>query len=46
MTLNPGDLILTGGVPIQPTPLKARDIITIEIQDIGKLQVELSESAH
>ncbi|MGB9779507.1 MAG: fumarylacetoacetate hydrolase family protein [Caldanaerobacter sp.] len=36
MTLNPGDVILTG-TPSGVGPLKAGDVVTIEIEGIGKL---------
>ncbi|MEL1135825.1 fumarylacetoacetate hydrolase family protein [Desulfitobacterium sp. THU1] len=37
MTLNPGDLIMTG-TPEGVGPMKAGDVITIEIEGIGKLE--------
>lgn len=36
MTLNPGDVILTG-TPSGVGPLKPGDVVTIEIEGIGKL---------
>ncbi|NSW51603.1 MAG: fumarylacetoacetate hydrolase family protein [Anaerolineae bacterium] len=44
MTLTPGDLILTGGVPIPQQVLRPKDIAAVEIEGIGRLQVELSPS--
>jgi len=44
MTLIPGDLVLTGGLMYQGN-LQPKDRVEMEIQEIGRLSVEIAEAA-
>jgi 2-keto-4-pentenoate hydratase/2-oxohepta-3-ene-1,7-dioic acid hydratase in catechol pathway len=45
MTLNPGDLILTG-TPAGVSPLNAGDMVEVSIENLGKLKNPVVESTH
>jgi len=45
MTLEPGDLLLTG-TPPGVGPLKAGDLLEIEVPGIGTMRTHVSDRAH